>query len=259
MSWSFAEQAPNRLVGLVGEGAPRLPLVFRWSSKNRHKSRVRIVNCGDQFGAKRADKLVPDRVRYGSPAPRFHLRNEGGELRILRPGPQGLKHEALPALQAEPAVVELDRKQIPLRKTLSGEEAVPDLAGAGAMVISPEAELIESVAPDYPGVGGPDALVFRIVDNRHLCRIQIPAPAFRAVSPGGGQPAIMPKAPGQSARDGPTDAPLCVACNQILVRDPHPMRDVQRLAHVPRPLQRKRAPQVHGGRIVGDPAICELA
>src|SRR3954454_24390185 len=124
MSWSFAEQAPHRLVGLVGEGA--LPLVFRWSFKNRHESSVRIVNCGDQFGAKRADKQVPDRVRYGSPAPPFHPRDEGGELRILRPGPEGLKHEALPALKAEPAVVELDRKQIPLRKTLVGEQAVPD-------------------------------------------------------------------------------------------------------------------------------------
>src|SRR4051794_9246490 len=130
MSWSFAEQAPNRLVGLVGEGAPRLLLILRGSFKNRHGSRVRVVDRGDQFSAKGADKTVPDRVRYGSPARRFHFRNERSELRILRPGPQGLKHKALPALQAEPAVVELNRKQVPLRKALSGEEAVPDLAGA---------------------------------------------------------------------------------------------------------------------------------
>src|SRR3954453_13442877 len=106
MSWSFAEQAPNRLVGLVGEGAPRLALVLRGRFKNRHGSRVRIVDRGDQFGAEGGDKAVPARLRHGSPPPRFHLRDERSELGILRPGPEGLKHEALTALQAEPAVVE---------------------------------------------------------------------------------------------------------------------------------------------------------
>ena len=100
--------------------------------------------------------------------------------------------------KTEPAVIELDRKQIPLRKTLVGEQAVPDLAGAGAMIISAEAELVQSLAPDNAGVGGPDALVFRVVDHRHLCKIQIPAPAFRAIGPGGGSRPSCPKRRGSA-------------------------------------------------------------
>jgi hypothetical protein len=81
MAWSFAQQAPNWLVGLVGESAPRLALVLRWS----FKAAVYVVDRHDQFGAKCAHKAVPDRVRYGSPTPPLHLRNESSELRILPP------------------------------------------------------------------------------------------------------------------------------------------------------------------------------
>src|SRR3954452_14217087 len=52
---------------------------------------------------------------------------------------QSLKHQALPALKTKPTVIQLDRKQIPLRKVLAGEKAIPDLAGARAMIVRAEA------------------------------------------------------------------------------------------------------------------------
>ena len=67
----------------------------------------------------------------------------------------------------------------------------------------------------------------------------------------------------EAARDGarhrPANTAIYVADDDILVRDGQPMRDIERFARASRPFQIKGALKIDGDRVMGDPAVSELA
>ena len=69
----------------------------------------------------------------------------------------------------------------------------------------------------------------------------------------------MSKAARDGARHRPADVAISVADDDILVRDAQPMRDIERFARALSPFQINRALKIDGDRIMGDPAVSELA
>src|SRR5262249_18113757 len=172
------------------------------------------------------DRSVSDAVDGGSPTPILHVALHLAPARATgdRILAERVQQHLAPAREEQGPVVQLDTHHVVRGRLFEGNQRVADLSSPGAVCISAVAQSLEHRTVPAGRGGGPQSPGRWINDSRIFVRPQPPIPAVGAVRPRCWDLSIEADPPWDFSGDRPGDVAVGIRADEVLGRDPRPMR-----------------------------------
>ncbi len=220
----FADHGPQRRLELVAHAQRRLR-----SECVSHRSRQHVEHAFANRAAEIPNQAITDGIRGSTRPPALDQSPVLPEFRVVgdRIFIDGIQEQALPARQEQRAIVELYGQHVLRNELLPRQQSVAYLARPRSEVVAAVTDFGQCIAVDDPRIGGPDASALRVQDARIFLGRQPTGPATRN-APVSRQKRVVGRTPGNLPGDRPADIAARIADHEVLWRQTHAVRDVER-------------------------------